>query len=136
MEQMSWTKKINNMSSHWESWAGRLRRIEQAGVGCRETAGAYWKAAGIAVRPWRDWGRRAAAKSANEVNAVITDSGDSKAANEVIADFYGGILIKSGAFSLRICPFRQCLRTYREAIEVGLSCGRCSASITFSDREV
>ena len=44
-----------------------LRRIEQATGVRRETAGAYLKAAGIAVRPPGGWGRRALAKPANEV---------------------------------------------------------------------
>src|SRR5271163_2407808 len=51
-------------------WA--LRRIEQATGVRRETAGAYLKAAGIAVRPPGAWGRRAPAKPANE---VTTDFG-------------------------------------------------------------
>ena len=63
-----------------------LRRIEQATGVRRETAGAYLKAAGIAVRPSGGWGRRAPSKPAN---GVITDSTDSKPANEagVITDF-------------------------------------------------
>jgi hypothetical protein len=44
-----------------------LRRIEQATGVRRETAGAYLKAAGIAVRPPGAWGWRAPAKPANEV---------------------------------------------------------------------
>jgi len=45
-----------------------LRRIqEEIGIR-RETAGAYLKAAGIAVRPPGGWGRRAPAKPANEVS--------------------------------------------------------------------
>jgi len=51
-------------------WA--LRRIEQATGVRRETAGAYLKAAGIAVRSPGAWGRRAPAKPANE---VTTDFG-------------------------------------------------------------
>ncbi|MGB6479977.1 MAG: hypothetical protein WBF15_12855 [Candidatus Sulfotelmatobacter sp.] len=54
-----------------------LRRIQQATRIRRETASAYLKAAGIAVRPPSGWGRHAP-KPANE---VITDSG---AANPVI----------------------------------------------------
>src|SRR5258708_28898216 len=61
-----------------------LRRIEQATGVRRETAGAYLKAAGIAVRPPGAWGRRAPAKPANE---VTTDPADSKPANEVTTDF-------------------------------------------------
>ena len=48
-----------------------LRRIQQATGIRRETAGAYLKAAGIAVRPPSGWGR-SGPKPANE---VITDSG-------------------------------------------------------------
>lgn len=44
-----------------------LRRIEQE-IGVRhETAGAYLKEAGVAVRPPGAWGRRPPAKPANEV---------------------------------------------------------------------
>jgi hypothetical protein len=51
-----------------------LRRIQQATRIRRETASAYLKAAGIAVRPPSGWGR-GAPKPANE---VITDSGPEK----------------------------------------------------------
>ena len=61
-----------------------LRRIEKATGVRRETAAAYLKAAGIAVRPPGGWGRRAPAKPANE---VTTDPADSKPANEVTTDF-------------------------------------------------
>src|ERR1019366_9119064 len=57
-----------------------LRRIQQATRIRRETASAYLKTAGIAVRPPSGWGRRAP-KPANE---VITDSG--AAAIAVIPD--------------------------------------------------
>jgi len=50
-----------------------LRRIEEATGVRRETAGAYLKAAGVAVRQPGGWGRRAPAKPAKE---VITDSSD------------------------------------------------------------
>ena len=59
-----------------------LRRIQQATGVRRETAGAYLKAAGIAVRPPSGWGR-CEAKPANE---VITDSDAAKPAISVIAD--------------------------------------------------
>jgi len=59
-----------------------LRRIQQATRIRRETASAYLKAAGIAVRPPSDWGRHAP-KPANE---VITDSGAAKPAIAVIPD--------------------------------------------------
>ena len=59
-----------------------LRQIQQATRIRRETASAYLKATGIAVRPPSGWGRRAA-KPANE---VITDSGAAKPAIPVIPD--------------------------------------------------
>jgi transposase len=59
-----------------------LRRIQQATHVRRETAGAYLKAAGIAVRPPSGWGR-CEPKPANE---VITDSGAAKPAIPVISD--------------------------------------------------
>ena len=45
-----------------------LRRIQQETGIRRETAGAYLKAAGVAVRAPGGWGRRAPAKPANEVS--------------------------------------------------------------------
>ena len=65
-----------------------LRRIEQATGVRRETASVYLKAAGIYVRPRGGWGRRAAAKPANE---VTTDSDPAKPANEAITDFGAGL---------------------------------------------
>jgi transposase len=59
-----------------------LRRIQQATRIRRETASAYLKAAGVAVRPPSGWGRRAP-KPANQ---VITDSGAAKPAIAVIPD--------------------------------------------------
>ena len=59
-----------------------LRRIQQTTRIRRETASAYLKAAGIAVRPPSGWGRRAP-KPANQ---VITDSGAAKPAIPVISD--------------------------------------------------
>jgi hypothetical protein len=61
-----------------------LRRIQQATHVRRETAGAYLKAAGIAVRPPSGWGR-CEPKPANE-DEVITDSGAAKPAIPVIPD--------------------------------------------------
>ena len=58
-----------------------LRRIQQVTGVRRETAGAYLKAARIAVRAPGAWGRRAPAKPANE---VITDSGAARPTITVI----------------------------------------------------
>jgi len=59
-----------------------LRRIQQATHVRRETAGAYLKAAGIAVRPPSGWGRC----EPKPANKVITDSGAAKPAIPLIAD--------------------------------------------------
>ena len=62
-----------------------LRRIQEETGVRRETAGAYLKAAGIALRPPGGWGRRPRAKPANETS---TDSPPiSKPANETSTDF-------------------------------------------------
>ena len=61
-----------------------LRRIEKETGVRRETAAAYLKTAGIAIRPPGSWGRRPPARPANE---VFPDSAPvSKPANEVSPD--------------------------------------------------
>jgi transposase len=88
-----------------------LRRIEEATGVRRETAGAYLRAAGIAIRPPRHWGRRAPpAKPANEVS---TDP--------------------AGVMSWPPRPGRSlrasACEPYREAIEQALACRRDGAAI-------
>jgi transposase len=102
-----------------------LRRIEEATGVRRETAGAYLKAAGIAVRPARGWGRRAPAKPAN---GVITDSADSKPANEVgvITDFIRPFSQKQ---PIQLPSSASACEPYRETIELGLSRGRNAMAI-------
>jgi transposase len=114
-------------------WA--LRRIEQATGVRRETAGAYLKAAGIAVRPPGAWGRRAPAKPANEVttdpseakpaNEVTTGPADSKPANEVTTDFGQPISLPT------VKPQRatSACEPYRELIQQGLSRDRNAMAI-------
>ena len=73
-----------------------LRRIERETGVRRETAAAYLKAAGVAMRPPGGWGRRPPAEPANgviadsspaePVNEVTTDSRPAKPANEVTTD--------------------------------------------------
>lgn len=67
-----------------------LRRIQQETGIRRETAGAYLKAAGVAVRPPRGWGRRGPeSKPANEVSrdsAPDPATSEAKPANEVSPD--------------------------------------------------
>jgi transposase len=99
-----------------------LRRIEQATGVRRETAGAYLKAAGIAVRPPGAWGRRAPAKPANE---VTTDAADSKPANEVTTDLGPPISPPTGNQD----RVTSACEPYRELIQQGLSRGRNAMAI-------
>ena len=123
-----------------------LRRIQQATHVRRETAGAYLRAAGIAVRPPSGWGR-CAPKPANE---VITDSGAAKPAIPVIPDSLdpncnpnpenlstkgkaratskpanGNEVITDSAVVSR----PSACEPYREAIDVGISRGRNAMAI-------
>src|SRR5271154_156851 len=65
-----------------------LRRIEQETGVRRETAGAYLKAAGIAVRPPGAWGRRPPAKPANE--DPVTTGPDDQPQPQPRKPFYAG----------------------------------------------
>ena len=103
-----------------------LRRIQQATGVRRETAGAYLRAAGIAVRPPGGWGRRAPAKPAKQ---VITDSEESKPANEVITDFIGQIPEKQAIQLPKPNPPASACEPYRDTIEHGLSRGRNAMGI-------
>ena len=125
-----------------------LRRIQQATHVRRETAGAYLKAAGIAVRPPSGWGR-CEPKPANE---VITDSGAAKPAIPVLPDPLDpnvncnpnpenpsnkgrsrttskpaneNEVITDSA----VVPSPSACEPYREAIDVGLSRGRNAMAI-------
>src|SRR5213593_4751998 len=98
-----------------------LRRIEQTTGVRRETAGAYLKAAGIAVRPSGGWGRRAPVKAANE---VTTDSLDSKPAHEVTSGFIREISGKTPHQRPKANLSASACEPYRETIELGLRQGR------------
>jgi len=123
-----------------------LRRIQQATHVRRETASAYLKAAGIAVRLPSGWGR-CEPKPANE---VITDSGAAKSAIPVIPDACNvnpnpnpenpsnkgrsrttskpanenEVITDSAAV-----PGPSACEPYREAIDLGLSRGRNAMAI-------
>jgi transposase len=104
-----------------------LRRIQQATGVRRETAGAYLRAAGVAVRTPAAWGRRAPAKPANE---VITDSAEAKPANEVITDpGDGGKAGSERSTRPDHSPRASACELYREAIELGLGRGRNARAI-------
>jgi hypothetical protein len=123
-----------------------LRRIQQATRIRRETASAYLKAAGIAVRPPSGWGRHAP-KPANE---VITDSGAAKPITAVIPDPLDPNvncnpnpenLSTKGKAKATSKPANEVItdsevvtgpsacEPYREAIDLGLSRGRNAMAI-------
>src|SRR5438876_4754669 len=99
-----------------------LRRIEKFTGVRRETAGAYLKAAGIAVRPPGAWGRRAPAKPAN---GVTTDPVTSKPANEVTTDFSPPISPPTNNQD----RVSSACEPFRELIEQGLGRGRNAMAI-------
>src|SRR5262245_36870833 len=105
-----------------------LRRIEQTTGVRRETASNYLKAAGIGVRPSGSWGRRSPSKPANE---VITDSVDSKPANEVgvITDFVLPFSQKQPLELPKPNPPASACEPYRETIQLGLNRGRNAMAI-------
>ena len=90
-----------------------LRRIEQATGVRRETASAYLKAAGVAVRLPRFWGKRMPAKPANGVTP----------------DFNAPFSQKLGAPSDPSPPLASACEAYRELIEQGLARGRNGKAI-------
>jgi transposase len=105
-----------------------LRRIEQITGVRRETASAYLKAAGIAVRPPGAWGRRAPAKPAI---GVTTDPGPSKPANEswVTTDSGASLSGSQGPPTTRAAPSVSACEPYRELIEQALSRDRNAMAI-------
>ena len=95
-----------------------LRRIEQATGVRRETAGAYLKAAGIAInRP--GWRRRFPSKPAI---GVATDSGEAKPANEVgvATDFIRPFSEKTPIQLPAANSSDSNCEPFRETIELGL----------------
>jgi hypothetical protein len=103
-----------------------LRRIEQSTGVRRETAGAYLKAAGIAVRAPGGWGRRGPTAPASE---LIPDSSEAKAANEVTTDPGGKTPEKQGLQPSSPQPSASACEPYREPIELGVSRGRNAMAI-------
>jgi len=103
-----------------------LRRIEQATGVRRETAGAYLKAAGIAVRPPGSWGRRGPATPANEVSTELSEA---KPANEVTTDPGGKTPEKQGLQPPSPPSSASACEPYREIIELGVSRGRNAMAI-------
>ena len=121
------TKKQQVIALGRLGWS--LRRIQRDTGIRRETVASYLKAAGIAYRPPRGWGRHPPAKPANE---VITDPAPIKPANEVITDF--GAELTTGAAAAPgpppgRSPTGSACAPYRDAIELGLSRGRNAMAI-------
>ena len=114
-----------------------LRRIEKATQVRRETASAYLRAAGIAIRGSGRWGRGLPVEQAKEVvtesgeapkpaNEVITDSAAvSKPANEVITD----LQLPAWPTKPGVGPVASACEPYRELIEQALLKGRNSVAI-------
>src|SRR5437660_6041160 len=111
-----------------------LRRIQQATRIRRETASAYLKAAGVAVRAPSGWGRRAAkpaiavipdALNPNPNPENLSAKGKAKATSkpanetEVITGF-GVELSGSKPKSSKCVPSTSACEPHREAIELGL----------------
>lgn len=103
-----------------------LRRIERRTGVRRETAGAYLKAAGIAVRGPGRRGRKAASTSANE---APTGSIAAKPANEVTTDPGGPSLPRQKTQAANSPITASACEPYREIIEVWLSRGRNATAI-------
>jgi transposase len=111
-----------------------LRRIQKNTGVRRETAAAYLREAGVALRPPGAWGRAAPAKPANEVTTdpgspepAKGDSADplpAKPANEVTTDFGAELATQPGR-----SPSASACEVHRAAIEVGLSQGRNAMAI-------
>ena len=99
-----------------------LRKIERETGVRRETAGAYLRAVGIAVRIRGAWGRQAPAKPANE---VTPDLSGAKPANEVTPDFVGLLSQPPSSPAGRV----SACEPYRDLIEEKLSCGRNAKAI-------
>src|SRR3989442_12114175 len=87
-----------------------LRRIEQATGVRRETAGAYLKAAGLAVRPPGRWGH----PPANPAKEVSTDSDTSGGAESHLP---------AGPSRPQGAPAASACEPYRERIELALARG-------------
>jgi hypothetical protein len=97
-----------------------LRRIQEETGIRRETAATYLKAAGIAVRPPRGWGRRPPALTTGETSA---DSGPvSKPANEVSPD-------SESVPVRRRSPTASACEPYFDFIDLSLSKGRNDKAI-------
>ena len=102
-----------------------LRRIEQQTGVRRETASAYLKAAGIAVRGPGRWGQG----TAPPTHVPPTDSTAAKPANEVITDSEEKTPENRPPQASNPSPTASACEPYRETIELWLDCGRNAMAI-------
>jgi len=102
-----------------------LRRIEQQTGVRRETASAYLKAAGIAVRGPGRWGRG----TRPPIHVPPTDSSTAKPANEVITDSGAKTPENVPPRSSNPSPTASACEPYRETIESWLDRGRNAMAI-------
>ncbi len=102
-----------------------LRRIEQQTGVRRETASAYLKAAGIAVRGPGRWGRG----TPTPTHVPPTDSTAAKPANEVITDSGEKTPENSPPDASNPSPTASACEPYRETIELWLDRGRNAMAI-------
>ena len=108
MNVLSGEKKQQVLARGRLGWS--LRRIQRATHKRRETAAAYLKAAGIAVRPPGGWGRR-------QPKPAIEVSTDSVTGNQPLEPLPGH------------SPSASACEPYREIIEAALSEGRNAMGI-------
>ena len=102
-----------------------LRRIEQQTGVRRETASAYLKAAGIAVRGPGRWGRA----TATPTHVPPTDSTAAKPANEVTTDSGEKTPENPQPQAANLSPTASTCEPYRETIELWLDRGRNAMAI-------
>jgi transposase len=102
-----------------------LRRIEDATGVRRETASAYLKAAGIAIRPPGGWGRRPVAKPANGVSTDSATVATAKPAKEPSTDSPPPPWPPRPGRS----PQASACEPYRELIVTARDCGRNAMAI-------
>ena len=102
-----------------------LRRIQQQTGIRRQTAGAYLKAAGIAIRAPGGWGRRTPAKPANEVSPDLATGAEAELGqNRPMVSTDSAPVPLPGR-----CPTSSACEPYFDFIELSLSKGRNAKAI-------
>jgi len=102
-----------------------LRRIQQETGVRRETAGAYLRAAGIAIRPPGGWGRRAPAEPVNEVSPDLSTGAEAELGQNRPT-------VSPDSAPVRLpgrCPTSSACEPHFDFIELSLSKGRNAKAI-------